>query len=42
MARTHAAEERVTYAVTLRNVEQVLQAAFSVGPRRARCYITVR
>jgi hypothetical protein len=34
MARTHAAEERVTYAVTSRNNRKVLQAEFSVGPLR--------
>jgi hypothetical protein len=42
MARIHAAKERVRYAVTSRETEEVLQADFSVGQRRARCYATVR
>jgi hypothetical protein len=42
MACIHAAKERVMYAVTSRETEEVLQAALSVGLLRDRCYATMR
>jgi hypothetical protein len=42
MVCTHSTEERVKYAVTSPKIEEMLQAAFSVGPRRTCCYAAVR